>query len=220
MVAFSVPRAGLVALSLAAFLAAVVTLRMTVPLRAGVDRVRGSSSSPRSSTAQPTAATNLRPAAPENGGNSGTCSCWNSTSTERCCHRAILTAHKFGSFLGRKLLAEPLASQGRRIRRPPFSPSLVPVDGDASQRQPPPDYRHVGIVRNVFAALVSGYLYHRSGHECWLSPNGKPMKEKHGNFHIPMNLTLKGRLVNLADYRHSATGPSASTLSTRTRRRE
>jgi hypothetical protein len=29
------------------------------------------------------------------------------------------------------------------------------------------------MLRNAFEAFVSGYLYHKSGRECWLSPEGQ-----------------------------------------------
>jgi hypothetical protein len=35
------------------------------------------------------------------------------------------------------------------------------------------DFRMVFITRNMYDALVSGYLYHKSGRECWLGPTGK-----------------------------------------------
>jgi hypothetical protein len=35
------------------------------------------------------------------------------------------------------------------------------------------DYRHVVFTRNFYEAFVSGYLYHKSGRECWLSSHGR-----------------------------------------------
>jgi len=32
----------------------------------------------------------------------------------------------------------------------------------------------VVVVRDMFDATVSGYLYHKTGHECWLNSDGKP----------------------------------------------
>lgn len=37
------------------------------------------------------------------------------------------------------------------------------------------DYRHVVFARNMYDAVVSGYLYHQSGRECWLGLNGEPI---------------------------------------------
>ena len=34
------------------------------------------------------------------------------------------------------------------------------------------DFRHVAMTRNWFDSIVSAYLYHKSGHECWLSERG------------------------------------------------
>jgi hypothetical protein len=36
------------------------------------------------------------------------------------------------------------------------------------------DYRHVVVTRNWYDALISGYLYHKSGKECWLDWFGRP----------------------------------------------
>lgn len=35
------------------------------------------------------------------------------------------------------------------------------------------DYRTVFVTRNWFDTIISGYLYHKSGRECWLSSGGK-----------------------------------------------
>ena len=34
------------------------------------------------------------------------------------------------------------------------------------------DYRHVVITRPIYDSILSGYLYHKSGRECWLDQNG------------------------------------------------
>lgn len=36
------------------------------------------------------------------------------------------------------------------------------------------DYRHIALVRNPFDAIVSGYLYHKTGRECQLDFYGRP----------------------------------------------
>jgi hypothetical protein len=36
------------------------------------------------------------------------------------------------------------------------------------------DYRTSFMTRNWYDAIISGYLYHQSGRECWLSSGGKP----------------------------------------------
>ena len=51
------------------------------------------------------------------------------------------------------------------------------------------DYRHVVILRDIFEAIVSGYLYHQTGHECWLSFNGyKVSHPKNFNWERYMSL--------------------------------
>ena len=55
------------------------------------------------------------------------------------------------------------------------------------------DYRHVVIVRNMFESIVSGFLYHKSGHECWLSFNGQKNgheKNSTGNETSPIRPTI------------------------------
>lgn len=47
------------------------------------------------------------------------------------------------------------------------------------------DYRHVVIIRDIFDAIVSGFLYHQTGHECWISFNGysvSPSRQKNFNW--------------------------------------
>jgi hypothetical protein len=75
----------------------------------------------------------------------------------------VLRAHKFGHLLTQKLF-KPLESK-TGILRMPIGPGAFPSD-------PFHDYRHVVMTRNFFDAFVSGYLYHKSGRECWLTFNG------------------------------------------------
>ena len=37
------------------------------------------------------------------------------------------------------------------------------------------DYRYVVVTRNLYDTLISGYLYHKTGHECWKNENGGAM---------------------------------------------
>jgi hypothetical protein len=37
------------------------------------------------------------------------------------------------------------------------------------------DYRDIVLVRNFYEALISGYLYHYQGNECWRNQFGRPM---------------------------------------------
>ena len=40
------------------------------------------------------------------------------------------------------------------------------------------DLRVALILRNIYDALVSGYLYHKQGRECFTDPNGLPLRDK------------------------------------------
>jgi len=87
------------------------------------------------------------------------CSCWNNTSDE-CCDRKILRAHKMGVVLIRDLIQNPFHVESAIIH-----PSRI-------ANQTKPDYRHVVITRPIYDSIISGYLYHKSGRECWLDQNG------------------------------------------------
>ena len=43
------------------------------------------------------------------------------------------------------------------------------------------------MLRNIYESLISGYLYHKSGRECWLDPNGKPYLGAGAHFRGFMN---------------------------------
>ena len=86
------------------------------------------------------------------------CSCMNSS--PRCCERSILRDHKFGTFLLTNLFDRPQGINFSSIDVP-----SLPDDRSA-------DYRHVVLFRSLYESMVSGYLYHRSGRECWLDTNG------------------------------------------------
>jgi hypothetical protein len=53
---------------------------------------------------------------------------------------------------------------------------VTPHDGSYRWEEPPHDYRDVVLVRHLYDATLSGYLYHRSGRECWLNTKGRPPK--------------------------------------------
>ena len=90
------------------------------------------------------------------------CSCWNSTASPSCCHRLILRQHKFGYMITQQLFK-------------PFNPIIQRRNIHPKELLNDTDYRHVVITRNLYSSLVSGYLYHKSGHECWLSFGGYPL---------------------------------------------
>lgn len=87
------------------------------------------------------------------------CSCLSSNDDEDCCDRKILRAHKMGVVLIRELL------QG--IPSEIIHPNVLPQDDSM-------DYRHVVVTRPWYDSIISGYLYHKSGAECWLDQNGRP----------------------------------------------
>lgn len=88
------------------------------------------------------------------------CSCWNTS--DKCCDRKILRAHKMGVVLIRDLIQHPLGVESAIIL-----PSEI-------TNQTKPDYRHVVITRPIYDSIISGYLYHKSGRECWLDQHGLP----------------------------------------------
>lgn len=89
------------------------------------------------------------------------CSCFTSSSasSDQCCNRKILRAHKMGVVLIQELF------QG--IESEIIDPSEVETIESA-------DYRHVVVTRPWYDSIISGYLYHKSGRECWLDQNGNP----------------------------------------------
>jgi hypothetical protein len=95
------------------------------------------------------------------------CSCFNFTATKECCLRKVLRAHKFGHDLSSKLYGKFKKKHSRAF-----------VIGNMGPEQiSPVDYRHVTFLRNIYISLVSGYLYHRSGRECWLKWKGNQEKK-------------------------------------------
>ena len=85
------------------------------------------------------------------------CSCWDKG--DECCDRKILRAHKMGVVLIRDLIQTPLD----------ISSSIIhPSELNHSKK----DYRHVVITRPIYDSIISGYLYHKSGRECWLDQEG------------------------------------------------
>jgi hypothetical protein len=82
---------------------------------------------------------------------------------DACCQRLSLTTHKMGTFLTNGFFRDI----GEIDRLVDVSPHFYPRG----------DYRHVVMARNLYESIVSGYLYHRAGHECWLTGNGKRYDE-------------------------------------------
>jgi len=127
------------------------------------------------------------------------CSCWTlPPAPVQCCHRAVVTAHKFGTFLAQDLLLfvhNKSRLKGRWDHSDDannykifqcHSMDCIPPPSFLSDDQPVPvaaaeaavkDYRHVAMLRNPLEAMVSGYLYHQTGRECTLDYYGAPWRK-------------------------------------------
>jgi hypothetical protein len=85
------------------------------------------------------------------------CNCFRHSDSGACCQRAVIRNHKFGWLLTERLF-KPFSG---RVNRGAIHPGAFP------QHHPDQDYRHVAVVRNFSEAMVSGFLCHLSGRECW-----------------------------------------------------
>ncbi|GKY99790.1 hypothetical protein MPSEU_000932800 [Mayamaea pseudoterrestris] len=103
---------------------------------------------------------------------SRSCSCENSDAPWDCCQRTIRSSHKMGYTLTRDLM--------RKIKLPSSSLLNILVTQRKRWELPATDHRDVVVVRDVYDALVSGYLYHQSGRECSLDAFGVPLREQFG----------------------------------------
>jgi len=111
------------------------------------------------------------------------CSCHgtnsNSTSSnnKKCCVRYLHVMHKMGFVMtqgGNMPEVAPYYKDKSIIRSAPDLNRHRHIDLlDFSGAK---DYRDVFIFRNIYDAIVSGYVYHKSGRECWLKDNGKKNK--------------------------------------------
>lgn len=79
-----------------------------------------------------------------------------------CCSRTLRHAHKMGNHLAREALTHQVWSN-LRIATDTFR-----------YEKPEHDYRDAIIVRDMYSTIISGYLYHKKGHECWLDSFGRP----------------------------------------------
>ena len=132
--------------------------------------------------------------------NSYNCSCWTlPPAPVQCCHRAIVTAHKFGTFLAQDLLHSSrlkgrwdhsddatnykiFTCHSMDCIPPPLvvssnHPQSAVLTSAATDTTVVKDYRHVAILRNPLEAMVSGYLYHQTGRECTLDYYGAPWRK-------------------------------------------
>ena len=102
----------------------------------------------------------------------GDCSCRNPTSMKECCQRILFRRHKMGHVLTNTLLIDYEPQIQLDPRRE--------LNNDPQQHLTPfyptnKDYRIVILWRDMYSSLVSGYLYHKTGYECWLDHMGKPV---------------------------------------------
>jgi hypothetical protein len=122
------------------------------------------------------------------------CSCLHSFSNRTCCARTVLRAHKFGHVLA--------AEWFDKLRRSDNLDLTLTIDPTYLSPPSSSDYRHVVFVRNYTDAFVSGYLYHKTGRECWLDPDGYPNgKPRSRQFNL-----YWGAPVKIAQHRHSRFG--------------
>lgn len=100
------------------------------------------------------------------------CSCVDDFSSIYCCQRAIIGVYNMGLSVVDELryqlrlkdVAAPEIMAEHRFGRL-FEAAFV---------SPPMDYRHVVVTRNWYDAIVSGYIHHKSGRDCWLDSFGNP----------------------------------------------
>lgn len=101
-----------------------------------------------------------------------TCSCEvNATKSKLsplCCQRRVFSGHKMGTFLQMSLEDKFKEHSIEKADFDEFPNGRdIPYIKD-HLLQPVIDYRDVIILRNIYDSLISGYLYHKSGRECWL----------------------------------------------------
>jgi hypothetical protein len=94
------------------------------------------------------------------------CSCWNSSGPTKCCSRQVVRTHKMGYALMGELIDSYNLTLEKAELKATRSVPRVPNNGG--------DFRMIFITRNMYDALTSGYLYHKSGRECWLGSTGQP----------------------------------------------
>jgi hypothetical protein len=104
--------------------------------------------------------------------NATACNCFHQEET--CCQRTVYRFHKMGTILVGDLFQHFRHDSRHRIRT-----KHVPWNVTAFTTNM--DYRHVFITRNWWNAIVSGYLYHKAGYECWMDYRGKVREENRTN---------------------------------------
>ena len=108
------------------------------------------------------------------------------TENDACCLRLVSTSHKMGLIFTMKLFRNYTSEKKPMIGQPavPKLDRLHQWDSTKasvlwshlrmSRRPVTMDFRNVLMMRNIYDALASGYLYHLTGRECWLDTMGNP----------------------------------------------
>ena len=108
-------------------------------------------------------------------GDSSDCSCLNPQAAFECCQRVVHSWHRMGFDYTRNLFRTKALEPQQHL-------SILFSKGKVRERLgTTADYREVIVGRDVYDAIVSGYLYHKSGRECWLDSFGKPVNASLSN---------------------------------------
>jgi hypothetical protein len=99
-----------------------------------------------------------------------TCSCWTETINtnlnwkDPCCRRTFVGVHKGGHLLINQYRQRefPHVTNAVYCRSKSKATQRLMNMGEGL------DYREVAVARDWFEMIISGYLYHKSGRECWL----------------------------------------------------
>ena len=105
------------------------------------------------------------------------CSCWSINSAPRCCQRKVLRAHKMGVVLIQQLFGDIDSDIINPKHVEPFAETA-----NTGKERIAMDYRHVVVTRPLYDSIISGYLYHLAGNECWLDQYGKPRQNGNKTF--------------------------------------
>ena len=113
-----------------------------------------------------------------------TMSSLNGMNNTTCCDRMVMRSHKLGHIWSRDMMIKiqqtldqqnftaTTDSNDTSARSPLITLSSPKQRNVTLPPWPQNDVRVILLLRNIYSALVSGYLYHKSGMECWLASNG------------------------------------------------
>ena len=106
-----------------------------------------------------------------------TCNCATRANDKHCCYRLVARSHKMGhewSLDIEKSLRPILVDNDVAPFR--LTTTAATVASVRKWSASIGDFRIILILRNIYEAFASGYLYHQSGRECWLDSFGAPFK--------------------------------------------